>query len=210
MFDYWETKFNEIGTAWGFEPTDSAMMAMELFRSNHLRKILIPGVGYGRNAKLFADNGFDVTGIEISGSAILHARQNGLNFPIHHGSVTRMPFDKVQYDGIYCYALIHLLSKPERMTFLQRCFDQLISGGIMVFVAASNQMSMYGKGRLLSKDRYSFQKGLNVFFYSNESVVREFLAFGLTDCIDIEEPVKFMENEPPIPMKYIVCRKESV
>ncbi len=210
MFAYWETKYKEAGALWKFEPADSADSAMKLFKLKQFRKILIPGVGYGRNAKLFVDNGFEVTGIEVSGSAIDLARQNGLNFPIRLGSVTQMPFDKIQYDGIFCYALIHLLSRPERRTFLEMCFNQLISGGIMVFVVASTQMSLYGQGKLLSKDRYSFQKGLNVFFYNQESVVREFLDFGLTDCTDIEEPIKFMENEPPIPMKFIVCQKESV
>jgi hypothetical protein len=38
---------------------------------------LIPGIGYGRNAKLFIDNGLKVTGIEIADSAISIADSNG-------------------------------------------------------------------------------------------------------------------------------------
>jgi hypothetical protein len=68
--DYWETKFKEEGIAWKFEPSDSALIALDLFKANQLNKILIPGVGYGRNAKVFCDNGFNVTGIEISQTAI--------------------------------------------------------------------------------------------------------------------------------------------
>lgn len=208
MADFWENKFSEIGTIWGFEPADSTLKAMELFRGNIPGKILIPGVGYGRNAKPFLENGFEVTGIEISGKGIQLARQNGLNFPIYHGSVTQMPFDGEVYDGVYCYALIHLLNKPERKAFLKNCYNQLTPGGLMVFVTTSTRMSACGQGRKLSKDRFNIEKGLSVFFYDHDSVVREFLDFGLVECVDIEEPVKFMENEPPLPMKYIVCRKE--
>lgn len=209
MINFWESKYREIGSAWGFEPADSAATAMELFRENHVRKILIPGAGYGRNAKLFAENDFDVTGIEISETAIQLARQNGLNFPVFCGSVTQMPFDDSVYEGIFCYALIHLLNKPERRTFLKNCYSQLTPGGLMIFVTASTRMNAYGQGRKLSKNRFAVQKGINVFFYDDDAVVREFLDSGLVDCRDISEPVKFKENEPPLQMKYLVCRKPS-
>lgn len=209
MSNFWEEKFSSSGTIWHFIPSDSAGMALELFRKNEVHKILIPGVGYGRNAKLFVDNGFDVTGIEISESAIDLARKNNLHFPVHCGSVTQMPFDQEIFDGIFCYALIHLLNKPERRKFLRHCFSQLKPGGIMVFTVASTRMSMYGQGKRLSKDRYSIQQGLDVFFYNRESVVREFLEFGLVECFDMDEPVKFKEGENPISMHYVVCRKQE-
>ncbi|MFY9152920.1 MAG: class I SAM-dependent methyltransferase [Prolixibacteraceae bacterium] len=208
MTNFWETKFRNEGLLWNFEPSDSAGMALELFKTNQIQKILIPGVGYGRNAKLFVDQGFDVAGIEISKSAIELARQNGLHFPVHCGSVTEMPFDQELFDGIFCYALIHLLNKPDRRKFLQHCFNQLKPGRIMVFTMASTEMSMYGQGKRLSKDRFSIQNGLTVFFYNQDSVVREFLAFGLTECQDIAEPVKFKEGENPIHMYYVVCKKQ--
>lgn len=207
MTNFWEEKFRTSGTIWHFIPSDSAGLAMELFMKNQVNKILIPGAGYGRNAKLFVDHGFDVTGIEISESAIDLARQNNLHYPVHYGSVTQMPFDQEIFDGIFCYALIHLLNKPERRNFLRNCFSQLKPGGIMVFTMASTKMSMYGQGKRLSKDRYSIQQGLDVFFYNRESVVREFLEFGLTECLDFDEPVKFKEGENQIRMKYVICKK---
>lgn len=56
--------------------------------------MLIPGIGYGRNAQIFRDNGMKVTGIEISGTAIEMAKKHyGSDMTIYHGSVTDMPFD---------------------------------------------------------------------------------------------------------------------
>ncbi len=102
---------------WNFEPADSAVFALELFKSKGINNILIPGIGYGRNAKLFIDNGFNVKGIEISGSAIELARLNGINCTIFHGSVIAMPFDNEKYEGIFCYALMHLLNKKGTQEF---------------------------------------------------------------------------------------------
>ena len=147
MDEYWEYRFKNEGAMWKFEPSDSATSALKLFKSEKINKILIPGFGYGRNARLFVDNGFRVTGIEISGSAIGLARKNGLNCEIHHGSVTSMPFDQQKFDGIFCYATLHLLNKQERRKFLCACYDQLIKNGLMIFVVATTDNGLYGSGK---------------------------------------------------------------
>jgi len=208
MIEYWESRFKEEGAMWKFEPSDSAMITMDLYKSKGINKILIPGFGYGRNAKLFYDNGFEVTGIEISQSAINLAKLNGLNCKIHHGSVVSMPFDNEQYDGIFCYALIHLLNKNERRKFLESCYRQLKSQGLMIFTVVSTDASMYGNGRRLSKDRFEIMKELSVYFYDSESVKKEFANFGLIEFKNITEPIKHMIGQEPLKCKYVVCRKD--
>jgi SAM-dependent methyltransferase len=207
MIEYWESKFKNEGAMWKFEPSDSALIALDYFRSNKISKILIPGSGYGRNAKLFHDNGFHVTGIEISKSAIDIAITNGLVFQIYNGSVMSMPFDDEMYDGIFCYALIHLLNKKERRQFLNACSNQLRTGGIMIFVVATIKNSLYGSGRKLSNNRYEISKGLDVFFYDSESVSKEFSDFGMITCNEIEEPIKFMEGQAPVKLNFVICKK---
>ena len=210
MSEFWEYMFQKIGVLWKFEPADSVIFTRDLFAENGFRKILIPGAGYGRNAKLFVESGFEVTGIEISETAIQLARENGLKFPIHHGSVTQMPFDDVRYDGIFCYALLHLLSQNERRRFLKNCYNQLRQGGIMVFIVVSKEYAkMYGNGKLISKDRFSVDKGLTVFFYDSASIEKEFGQFGLKEYSRIDEPVKHLENEEPMKFFQVVCRKNQ-
>ncbi|NLU39686.1 MAG: class I SAM-dependent methyltransferase [Bacteroidales bacterium] len=208
MIEYWDSRFKEEGSMWKFEPSDSAIIALDLFKSNGINKILIPGFGYGRNAKLFYDNGVNVTGIEISKSAIDLAKSNGLDCLIHHGSVVLMPFDSEQYNGIFCYALLHLLNKTERRNFLKSCFNQLKSGGLMIFTVVSKQANMFGNGKLLSKDRFQIMKGLNVFFYDSESINKEFADVGLLEFKDIDEPIKHMIGQEPLKCKFVICRKD--
>jgi SAM-dependent methyltransferase len=207
MKEYWESRFKEEGAMWKFEPSDSAIIALETFTSHGIDNILIPGFGYGRNARLFYDSGFKIIGIEISGSAIRLAEINGISCKIHHGSVTAMPFDNEQYGGIFCYALLHLLNKRERLVFLQSCYNQLKIGGLMIFTVVSKKSDLYGKGRQISNDRFRMSNGLNVYFYDSDSVKDEFRDFGLLEFREIDEPIKFMVGEKPLKCIIIICKK---
>jgi hypothetical protein len=207
MINYWESIFRKGGSIWGFDPSDSAISAVDIFSKNNLNKILIPGFGYGRNARIFIDKGFLVTGIEISGSAIEVARLNKLECIIHHGSVTSMPFDDEVYDAVFCYALVHVLNSHERKNFLRSCFSQLNDNGLMIFTVASKEMDRFGRGKLLSKDRFEIEPGLKVFFYDAGSIEKEFSPYGLIDYKLIDEPVKFVRGVDPIKLYFIICRK---
>lgn len=66
---------------------------------------------------------------------------------------------------------------------------------------------MFGNGKQLSKDRFEIMEGLNVFFYDFESARKEFGKFGLIDCVEIDEPIKHIENEPPLKCLLIKCQK---
>ena len=108
------------------------MISVEEFKKRGLINILIPGIGYGRNARPFIDKRFSITGIEVSESAINVARANKIDCTIHHGSVTDMPFDSQVYDAVFCYALIHLLNKHERKHFLRSCFTLPIGKNLLM------------------------------------------------------------------------------
>lgn len=186
---------------WGFEPSNSAVLTKDRFLRESIRNILIPGVGYGRNAQIFRDNGITVTGIEVSKTAIELARKHyGTDMVIHHGSVTDMPFDDCLYDGIFCYALIHLLDSDERKKFIRNCYDQLSDNGCMVFTAISKEADTYGKGKFISKDRYEIFDGVKMFFYDRDSIRAEFGNVGLFEIVEIFESFPFF---------LIACRKKG-
>jgi len=209
MTEFWESSFKEKQTMWGFEPADSAIATVDLFRKYGLNKILIPGFGYGRNANIFNENGFDVTGIEISETAIGLAKKHyGDNVKVYHGSVSAMPFDQELYDGIFCYGLIHLLNVRERVKLIKDCYNQLRPDGYMVFVTISKGASVYGSGKKLSKDRFETVYGVKLFFYDSDSIDKEFGKYGLIEAKEINEPYKHIENKPLQKFWQITCRKE--
>ena len=181
MTEFWETSFKEKQEMWGWEPAGSVRKTLELFRKQNIEDILIPGFGYGRNAKYFIDNGLKVTGIEISETAIDLAKKHfDKNVKIYQGSVTEMPFDKELYDGIFCYSLIHLLNEQDRIKLIEDCFKQLKPNGYMIFVTISKSDFRFGQGTEITKDTFEPWKGLNLFFYDLDSIKADFENFGLS------------------------------
>ncbi|WP_449539713.1 class I SAM-dependent methyltransferase [Ferdinandcohnia sp. Marseille-Q9671] len=208
MTEFWESSFIDNQMMWGYEPADSAILTKDFFLEKNVKDILIPGIGYGRNAKIFLENGMNVTGIEISKTAIELARQNGLTIPIFHGSVSNMPFDDKRYDGIFSYALIHLLGKSERQKFIQDCYNQLKPNGYMIFTTISKEASMYGKGKQLGEDYFEIMEGVKMFFYDSDSIKQEFGDYGLIETSKIVEPHKHADHKPPFTFLMIKCRKK--
>jgi len=208
MTEFWEENFKDKQAMWGFSPADAAFETVELFKRQGLKKILVPGFGYGRNAKPFMDEGFEVTGIEISETAIAIARREyGNQIKVHLGTVSDMPFDKETYDGIFSYALIHLLDNESRAKLIADCYKQLNEGGLMVFVAISTDDHAFGKGAIIDKNRFLTPHGVELFFYNLDAVKDEFGDFGLQDSEKIIEPSNSIKGKPGQIFWKIVCKK---
>lgn len=207
--EFWDKLFTDEQTSWGFEPADSALIAKDIFHRRGHKSVLIPGLGYGRNAKTFQDDGMEITGIEISHTATEMARSYlGASASLLTGSVTDMPFDQRHYEAIYCYAVVHLLNRPERIQFIQNCYDQLTPGGTMIFVMISTDSSLYGSGKPISQHRYQLANGLKIYFYNEEAAYTEFRQCGKVKVTPIDEPIKHMKDEPPLKCLMVECRKE--
>lgn len=166
MAEFWEEAFKDKQEMWGLTPAKSTVLTKDFFIKEGVKNVLIPGIGYGRNANIFIENGIAVTGIEISQTAINLAKKHfGEKLAIFHGSVTEMPFDSKLYDGIYCYGLIYLLDHDEREKLIQDCYSQLTENGYMVFTAISKNAQTYGQGTEISKDRFEMFGGAKIYFY---------------------------------------------
>nr|WP_214460431.1 class I SAM-dependent methyltransferase [Flavihumibacter fluvii] len=192
MTEFWEQAFQDKQEMWGLEPAKATILTKDFFAEHKIKNVLIPGIGYGRNAQIFIDNGMSVTGIEISQTAIDLAQKNfGNDLKIHHGSVTDMPFDDKLFDGIFCYGLIYLLDKYERRKLIQDCFNQLTENGYMVFTAITKDAQTYGQGIQISKDRFEMFGGVKIFFYDKQSVEKEFGDTGLFEITEVTENYPF-------------------
>ncbi|WP_423130058.1 class I SAM-dependent methyltransferase [Gaoshiqia sp. Z1-71] len=192
MTEFWEEAFKDKQEMWGLEPSKSTVLAKDFFVEHKIKTVLIPGIGYGRNAKIFKDNGMTVTGIEISQTAIELAKKNfGNDLTIYHGSVTDMPFDDKLYDGVFCYGLIYLLDNNERKKLIQDCFNQLTENGFMIFTAVTKDAQTYGKGTQISKDQFEMFGGVKIFFYDRETIEEEFGIVGLFEVTEVIENYPF-------------------
>jgi SAM-dependent methyltransferase len=174
MNTFWEERFCKEGRIWGDTPSLTVPLAINLFKKAGVHQVLIPGSGYGRNAEAFARAGFEVTGIEISPTALSLAPRGSLKLRYHRGSVLDMPFDDSMYDGIYCFNVLHLFRKHDRTLFLQRCREQLKDHGVMFFVVFSDREPSLGTGRMVEENTFESKPGREVHYYSTEDLVSEF------------------------------------
>lgn len=201
MTEFWEEAFKEKKEMWGLNPAKSTVLTNDFFVEQKVKSVLIPGIGYGRNAQIFRDSGMTVTGIEISETAIeLSKKHFGNEMKLYHGSITDMPFDNNLYDGIYCHGLIYLLDKHERVKLIQDCYNQLTENGFMVFTAITKQAVTYGQGTELSKDRFEMFGGVKIFFYDSETISEDFGEAGLFEVTEV------IENYP---FYLIKCKKNT-
>jgi 2-polyprenyl-3-methyl-5-hydroxy-6-metoxy-1,4-benzoquinol methylase len=131
--DYWNTQFAKHHYIWGETPSKSAEIALFWFRQYKVKKILVPGSGYGRNSKLFSTSGFDVTGIEISEEACTLAQEYDPATKIYHGSFLDDNLVHGQYQGIYCFNVLQLFLKADRTRFIHKSAQLLSPHGLMFF-----------------------------------------------------------------------------
>lgn len=205
---FWESSFEKNQAMWGFTPALSAGIVKDFFLQQGIKNILIPGIGYGRNASVFVSCGISVTGIEISKTAIDIANKY-FNPPlkIFQGSVTEMPFDRTIYEGIFCYGLLYLLDATQRKKMLSDCYNQLKPGGWMVFTVISKNSSNYGIGKKVGENTFEIGKGGQLFFYDELAVQNEFGVFGTSDIIEIEEPNNSLAAKSSFKFFLVKCHK---
>ncbi|MGE5416720.1 MAG: class I SAM-dependent methyltransferase [Acidobacteriota bacterium] len=208
MKEFWDNRFKEEGKIWGDEPSVTAFYALKSFVEYGVKKLLIPGIGYGRNARLFAGNGIEVDGIEVSGEALRHARSADLPIRCYEGSVLDMPFNDEIYDAVYSLNVLHFFRAEERARFIEKCAEQLKDGGIMFFAALSEQEPAFGQGKQVEENTWERQPGRIVHFFTDEDIRNHFRAFNVLETGLMEDPTKHGDKgENTHILRYILVRK---
>jgi len=207
MKSYWNKRFEKEDCVWGKEASETAYYALDLFNEREIKDILVPGAGYGRNARLFFRNDYNVVGIEISDIAFDIAKEFAPETKFHHGNVLDIPYDDKVYDAIYCYSVLHLFRKKERELFLNKCFNKLREGGFIFFAAASDKEDSFGKGREVEPNTFESRPGRPVHYYSEEDMKNEFKRFKLIETGVMEDEEDHGEGPHVHISRYIFARK---
>ncbi len=154
-------------------------------------RIVDYGCGPGRVALLVARAGYEVTGLDPSGSMINEARRLEtsrlhLRFEIWRGDWTQQ-LEADQYDGIICSSVIEYIPDPEQ---LLRMFHRCLRSGGNLILSYANSRSVWGA---YAKWRF----GRSAFHYKFQHNVWDFgQCRGILDrCgFDIVRPPKFFDS----------------
>ena len=205
--EFWDKRFNEEGKVWGELPSKSAHHAMELFRKHDIKSILVPGSGYGRNTRLFSSSGFNVTGIEISGTASNLAKQFDPKSKVYEGSVLDMSFVPGTFDAIYCYNVLHLFCESERKLFIQECIEKLGEPGLAFFTVFSEEEPSFGQGGEVESNTYESRPGRPTHYFTEDDLRGHFRNFEIIETGIVREPEGHGGQPHTHILRYIVVRK---
>ncbi|MFX1566920.1 MAG: class I SAM-dependent methyltransferase [Promethearchaeota archaeon] len=208
--EYWNNRFSEKGKIWGIEPSKTAFYALKLFKKHEITTILIPGAGYGRHTKLFSKNNYQVTGIEISEEGLNIAREFDTKSNFILGSVLDMPFSSEIYDAIFCYNLLHLLLRNERVLFIDKCYRQLKNNGFAFFSVFSDKENSYGKGNLIEENTFESKPYRPTHYFSEQDLIEHFKSFTVIETDIIEENENHGDLGPHThKLRYIFAKKKE-
>ena len=187
--DHWETQFSKYHHIWGDTPSKSAEIAASLFRKHQVDKLLVPGSGYGRNSKWFSTSGFDVTGVEISEEACALAQEFDPATKLYHGSF--LDEDPVQghYQGIYCFNVLQLFLKTDRIRFVRKSAQLLAPKGLMFFTGISDQDDSFGQGEEVEEHTFAVKPGKILHYFTLDDLQIHFEGFRILEVGALEDQV---------------------
>ncbi|MBW4654321.1 MAG: methyltransferase domain-containing protein [Kaiparowitsia implicata GSE-PSE-MK54-09C] len=107
--DFWENRYQDGSDRWDLgQPAPPFVSLLSAETAPPTGSLVALGMGRGHDALLFAQHGFDVTGVDFAPSAIAHARQQATAQGLSFQAFQRDIFDLVpDYAGTFDYVLEH-------------------------------------------------------------------------------------------------------
>ena len=172
--EYWDKQFAQHGTIWGDTPSETAFIARKLFQQRGIRSVLIPGVGYGRNAQLFVRDGFSVCGNEYSEYAAESIKTKLPSLKLIVSDVFELGNDlgnKLgQFEAVYCFDLIHLFLERDRNRLIKILRDRVSTGGLLFVAVLSSEVEYFGVGEQLERNTFEVRPGKVMHFFEAEEL----------------------------------------
>jgi cyclopropane fatty-acyl-phospholipid synthase-like methyltransferase len=207
--EYWQQRYLAEGMIWGETPSRTTARALEMFRKNNVKKLFVPGSGYGRNTKLFSSSGLKVTGVEISLEAYRLALTYDTATRVFNISVLDMSSLKDKFDGLYCFNVLHLFRETDRKLFISQCRARMKQNSIMFFTVFSEKEASYGKGTEVEKNTFESKPGRPVHYFTESDLREHFTGMEILDTGITEDPEDHGEGPHTHILRYICMKIKS-
>lgn len=191
---HWEESFAKNMEMFGESPSEAAVRAAGIFKSQGQTHLLELGAGQGRDTLFFARNGFTVHVLDYTREGVERIRQKaaeqGLSDKItatQHDVRNPLPVASESVDGcyshmLYCMALI----TEELQTLNERIRQVLRPGGYNIYTARHKGDAHYGQGVHRGEDLYEVG-GFVVHFFDQAKVDQLTEGYTLLDIHEFEE-----------------------
>ena len=187
---YWEARYAQ-GLVYGTEPTSVARRLVGLFRAHGVRTVLEAGCGSGRDALLYAREGFDVTGTEISANALRWARERaeaeGLRLTLLRDDLAKTNLPPGSFDAVVAIHLIHLQPVPVRQTMVNHLWRLTRDGGIIAMANYSTSEAGYTTWEACPEPSTRRDPKGKLIHFFDEAELRSLLLPDRFDLLTLEE-----------------------
>lgn len=125
--DFWSQRYRSEQFIWGQDPSPCARNAMPRFRVWDVRRLLVLGCGYGRDARYFAGEGIDVTAVDFAQGGLDLAQswlgdRCALPLRLLLDHILTLDLPDAGFDAVFSHRTLHLLMSEHG---LERGFDQI-------------------------------------------------------------------------------------
>ena len=194
----WDDTYKEFGGIWYPMPGLVKFSARYLRRrigvdvytvKRDFNKVLDVGCGNGNHVKFFAEQGFDVSGMDISEEAISIARawmnELGLRADLVAGDAEKLPYEDGSFDVVVSNGVLdHVpFSKAKRM--MKEIRRVLISGGYVHIRLRSTEDCEFGRGKKVGHNTFvlaeGYEKGIIQHYFDLEEIEELFKGFKVFD-----------------------------
>jgi SAM-dependent methyltransferase len=152
-------------------------------------RILDAGCGNGRHIVFFAEQGFNVYGIDISREAIEIAKawlvQKGLKADLRVGDIKKLPFDDEFFDAIISFGVLDHITFSNAKKAIKEIKRVLMPGGYLFITLRSTESSEFGRGKKVAKNTFvlkeGYEKGLIQHYFDLEEIKELLEGFKIFD-----------------------------
>ena len=205
--DYWNGRFAAEGYIWGEAASPTTAAASAWFHRYKVGTVLVPGAGYGRNAKALSPV-FTVDALELSSAAVHSGRVWAPQVRFLEGSVLDLPASLGCYDAIYAYDVLHLFTALDRERMIRGLIDHLKPGGLLYCTVFSDQDAACGTGEEVERGSYTYKPGKFAHFYREGELQQEWSGLTVLEAGSLDEVLHYPDGSShTYRLRYLVAMK---
>lgn len=126
-------------------------------------RLLDIGAGRGQDSKFFADNGFDVTSLDITTAALAEINDSRLKV-VKADISAGLPFEAGSFDVVYAHLSLHYFDEVNTKNIFADIARVLKPGGVLSFFTNSTSDPEYDTGKKLEDDYFFIEDKAKRFF----------------------------------------------
>lgn len=156
---YWNNYYKSVQIN---RPSAFAEYVLNDLKQNKVKEahLLEIGCGNGRDSLFFLDNGYRVTGVDISDRAISalndKCRNNKNAFFVCDDGTRCKTLYQTKYDVIYIRWVIHAVTEEQETELFCNILEALDNGGRVYIEARTVGDDLYGKGECVGRNSYIY------------------------------------------------------